>query len=264
MIHRNELERILSIMLENKKDFEEELSTLPDGELYCLKNRDSKLYYERFPRKGNRKKEKRVAITRNLLKVHALVRKKYLLKAISIIKKDIRTIEMAIKHYADYDEESVMSKFLVKHPELREGIYHVRQSDEEWADNYVRQKVFYDENLKHLSSDGVRMRSKNEVYIASRLDHFGIPYRYEARVNHPDVSRVPDFTIRRPRDGKIIYWEHLGKTDSEDYLIGNGRKFEEYRDVKIVPWDNLIITYDNADGGIDAKIIDAMIHGWLL
>jgi hypothetical protein len=229
-----------------------------------MRNRNKTFYYERFPQKGNRKKERRVGITLDSNRVHALVRKEYLLKAIALVEKDIRTIEMAIKHYANYDEESVMAKFLEKHPELGEGVYHGKQSDEEWADNYVRQKGFYEEDLKHMSSDGVRMRSKNEVYIASRLDHFGIPYRYEAKVNHPDVSGVPDFTIKRPRDGKIIYWEHLGKTDNEEYLIGNRRKFEEYKNAEIVPWDNLIITYDNAGGGIDAKIIDAMIQGWLL
>ena len=264
MIHREELVRIRSIMIENSEDYKAELSTLSDGELFCADNRGRKLYYQRFPKKGNRKKEKRVGITKDSGKVFSLVRKEYLTKAIAIIEKDIRIIDMAIKHYVNYDEESVMAKFLEKHPELSEGVYHGKQSDEEWADSYVRQENFYDESRKHTSAKGEKMRSKNEIYISSRLDHYEIPYRYEASIAHPDVDRIPDFTIRRPRDGKIIYWEHLGVTDSEDYLLGNGIKFREYRDIGIVPWDNLIVTYDDADGNIDAKIIEAMIEGWLL
>lgn len=264
MIHKNELMRIRSVMIENRKDYESELKEMPEGELYCLRNRDAQLYYQRFPKRGNRKKEKRVGITKDSDKVFSLVRKEYLIKAIAIIDRDIRTIDMAIKHYVNYDEESVMAKFLEKHPELSEGVYHGKQSDAEWADSYVRQENFYDESRKHTSAKGEKMRSKNEIYISSRLDHYEIPYRYEASIAHPDVDRIPDFTIRRPRDGKIIYWEHLGVTDSEDYLLGNGIKFREYRDIGIVPWDNLIVTYDDADGNIDAKIIEAMIEGWLL
>ena len=49
-----------------------------------------------------------------------------------------------------------------------------------------------------------------------------------------------------------------------DYMDSNRSKFAAYETVGIVPWDNLIITYDQADGGINEKLIDAMIHGWLL
>lgn len=264
MVHRQELDRIRSVLKENKADLESELKTLPQGQLYCLQRNGRWFYYELFPKKGNRKKEKRVGITGDVDKIFALVRKYYITRAVALVEKDIKVLDMAIKHYADFDEESVMAKLLDKHPELSEGIYHGQQSDEAWADDYERQKDFYDKDLKDTSAKGIKMRSKNEVYIASRLDHFHIPYRYEASVPHPDVDRVPDFTIRRPRDGKIIFWEHLGKTGDKGYMSGNEIKFIEYENAEIVPWDNLIVTYDTPDGGIDAKIIDAMIQGWLL
>ena len=264
MIHRQELNRIRSVLEDNRADLEKELNSLPQGQLYCLQKNGRWFYYELFPKKGNRKKEKRVGITEDMDKVFALVRKSYIRKALDIIGKDIKVLDMAIKHYVDFDEETVMSKLLDKHPELSEGIYHGQQSDEAWADDYERQKEFYENGRTSTSAKGVEMRSKNEVYIASRLDHYKIPYRYEASVPHPDVSRIPDFTIRRPRDGKIIYWEHLGKIGDSDYRSGNELKFIEYENSGIVPWDNLIVTYDTSDGGIDAKLIDAMIQGWLL
>lgn len=264
MVHKIELERIHFFLIERKSDLEEELKTLPEGKLYCLQSDDRWFYYQLLPKKGNRKKEKRIGISRDIDTIFALTRKSYISKALALIEKDIKVLEMALKHYAAFDEETVMAKFLTRHPELRDGIYYGRQLDEFWADDYEKQTAFYEEELRHVSADGTMMRSKNEVYIASRLDHYGIPYRYECPVAHPDVSRIPDFTIRRPRDGKIIYWEHLGLTGDEDYMRDNELKLVEYQHAGIVPWDNLIITYDTPDGGIDAKLIEAMIQGWLL
>lgn len=264
MVHRKELERLLSILTQSKYDMENELSGLPEGSLHCVKRGERWFYYQLLPKVGNRKKEKRIGISRDIDTIFALVRKSYLNNALKLVQKDIATIEMAIKHYVDFDEESLMRKFLAKHPELSAGIYHGQQSDKAWAEDYERQKDFYMESLKDTSVRGESMRSKNEVFIASRLDHYGIPYRYESSVPHPDVSRVPDFTIRRPRDGKIIYWEHLGMTGDGGYMERNEVKFIEYENADIVPWDNLIVTYDTADGGIDARIIEAMIEGWLL
>lgn len=264
MIYRKELERIHSMLLERKEDLEDELNTLPEGVLFASWREDRWFYYQLLPKKGNRKKEKRIGISRDVDTIFALTRKMYITKALALVEKDIKVLEMALRHYAPFDEETVMAKYLIRHPELRDGIYHGRQSDEFWADAYEKQTAFYAEELRHVSVDGTMMRSKNEVYIASRLDHYGIPYRYECPVAHPDVFRIPDFTIRRPRDGKIIYWEHLGLTGDEDYMSGNESKFVEYQHAGIVPWDNLIVTYDMIDGGIDAKIIEAMIQGWLL
>ena len=264
MVHRKELEHILSILLERKADLNNELESLPEGSLYCLKNDDRWFYYQLLPKTGNRKKEKRIGISRDIDRIFALTRKLYIDKTLVLIEKDIKVLEMAIKHYVNLDEESVMARFLVKHPELRDGIYHGRQSDEAWAEDYEKQTDFYKNKLRHVSAKGILMRSKNEVYIASRLDHYSIPYRYECPVAHPDVYRIPDFTIRRPRDDKIIYWEHMGLTGDEDYLNDNARKQIEFQHAGIVPWDNLILTYDSPDGSIDAKIIEAMILGWLL
>ena len=264
MIHKSELERIKTILLDNKADLEAELTTLPDGVLYCAKRNGKTYYYQLLTKKGNRKKERRNGISKDTEMIFALVRKIYIIKALSRIDKDIKTIEMAIKHYVCFDEESVMSTFLDKYPELAAGLLHGHQSDKDWAQDFEKQQDFYASERKHTSLNGESMLSKNELYIAARLDHHNIPYRYEAAVPHPDVSRLPDFTIRRPRDGKIIYWEHLGKTADGDYMSGNELKFVEYENSGIVPWENLIVTYDTEDGGIDARIIEGMIIGWLL
>ena len=264
MLYKEELIRIKTRIEETAEDLQKEMEELPDGELSILRRGDRRFFYQLFPKIGNRKKVRRKGITNDTQTIMGLVRKRYITKAVQVIDKDIKVLEMAIKHYQPFDEESLMSDYVTKNPGLEVGIYHGTQSDAVWADNYKRQEDFYSEHLIHTAADGTPMRSRAELYIASRLDHYGIPYRYEAPVGHPDVDRIPDFTIRRPRDGKIIYWEHLGLTGDEGYMQGNELKFIEYENAEIVPWDNLIITYDMKDGRFDAKIIDAMIQGWLL
>lgn len=264
MLHKQELIRIRTVIEETKGDLQSELKELPEGNLNILKRGDKRFFFQFIPAKGNRKKARSIGITKDTGTIMALIRKRYIEKALKVIDRDIRTLDIAIRHYLPFDEETLMKEYLEKNPGLEPGIYHGIQLDEDWADDYRRQEDFYSDQLVHVSPKGELMRSKGEVYIAARLDHFGIPYRYEASVPHPDVDRVPDFTIRRPRDRKIIYWEHLGRTGDEDYMQGNEIKFLEYENADIVPWDNLIVTYDMKDGGIDAKIIDAMIQGWLL
>ncbi len=264
MQHIYELERIRTIIKETEADLTKELKSLPDGMLTIRRQGNRRFYYQHFPKTGNRKKARSKGITNETETIMGLVRKKYIEKALLVIDKDIKTLDMAIKHYQPFDEATLMAGFVEKNPGLEVGLYHGIQSDEAWADDYIRQKDLFKEQLIYTSAKGVPMRSLGEVYISSRLDHYGIPYRYEASVPHPDVKRIPDFTIRRPRDGKIIYWEHLGLTDDKGYMQRNDLKFVEYENADIVPWDNLIITYNKEDGGYDAKIIEAMIQGWLL
>ena len=180
------------------------------------------------------------------------------------IEKDIRLIEKAARYYVPSDENSIMAHFIEKEPELAHGIYKLSVDENEWKTLFNRIDNYHEENLTQIASDGKRMRSKNEVYIASRLDHYGITYRSDCPTGIPDLAYVPDFTVLRKRDNKTIYWEHLGMMDDNDYRKANKRKLEQYEEFNIVPWDNLILTYDTPGGGIRADYIEAMIKVWLL
>lgn len=264
MVYKEQIQRVIRELAERKQDLAAELKTLPEGEIHVVDREPNYYYYERFPKRGNRKKERRLGISTNKDRIMALVRKRYVTLAMDVIDNDILVLEDALKLYKGTDENSVMEEFFEKYPQLSGYAYYGLQSDEDWANDFETQKDFYEEEHKHTSLKGEKMLSKNELYIAARLDHHKIPYRYEDTVDHPDVDRLPDFKIRRPRDGKIIYWEHVGRTTDSDYMGRNEVKFIEYENAGIVPWDNLIITYDQSDGGINAKLIEAMIYGWLL
>ena len=264
MVYKEQLQSIYSDMQRQKSLLEKEQDYLPDGYLNIRTYNQKSYYTWQIPKGGRRKKTFRKGITKDKEQVNKLVRKRYLDDAIIRINKDIRLLEALLSQYKEIDEGSVMKEYIQKHPDLKDGLRYGNMSDEEWMANYIKPVNFYEDGLKSTFSSGSKMRSRGEIIIASRLEFFGIPYRYEAKIPHPDVNRVSDFTIRRPRDGKIFYWEHLGKTTDMKYLEENIRKLREYVDIGITPWDNLIITYDQDDGGIDVKRIDAIIKGWLL
>ena len=264
MVYRNELERIKRELIERREDLSRELKHLPAGEFMCTEQYNNRRYLQRIPATGNRKKERRYGIKKDPLLLNSLVRKEYVVKALGIIDRDIGALEKAVEKYQPVDEDSVMEAFVAKYPELESGIYREVIDMEEWVRRFSRIDDYHPENLKHTAIDGTGRRSKNELYIESRLDHHGLTFRSDCPTGIPGLYRVPDFTILRKRDSKIIYWEHMGMMYDSDSRIDNKRKLEEYEEAGIVPWDNLVLTYDTPSGGLRGELIEAMIHGWLL
>lgn len=263
MYYKEQLNALRVWLNDQLLDLNTEYAELPEGSLYVYQKGGKNYYCQRLPKEGNRKKEHRIAITKDSEKVLALVRKKYVESAIENVKNDIAEIERTIDNCRPIGEQSVMESFCAKYPELTKGLYQGGRDPETWAADYI-QPEFHVENLKSISAQGEKMRSGGEMYIASRLDHFGIPYRYEDDTGIPDLRYAPDFKILRPRDHKIIYWEHFGKVDDYDYVRDNIEKVRDYIDYGIKPWDNLIMTFNNEQGGFNGKLIDAMIECWLL
>ena len=264
MIYKEDLERIREELDQRKADLLTELDQLPQGELYCLSKDGKKYYYNRIPATGNRKKEHRYGISRAPELIYDLVRKEYIVSALKIIDRDIKALQYAISHYKPLDENTVMSEFMKKNPELAEGVYRKPVDPEIWKQTFRPMDAFHEEGKSSKTAGGEKTLSKNELYIASRLDHYGLVYRHDCPTGIPGLYRNPDFQILRPRDYKIIYWEHFGMMDDREYFIDYKRKMEEYEEHGIVPWDNLIATYSYTKGGLDGRMIESMIRGWLL
>ena len=263
MYYREDIERLCSNLKERELDLRDELSMLPDGEFYAYAENGRTRYYQRFRREGNRKKERRVGIKNDPWLVNSLVRKKYVTEALQRLEKDIAAADKLLALYVPADENSVMGAFIDKYPELAGSIYRETKNRHKQGNVTGANAVFHEEGLTSTAADGSYRRSKGEILIGAKLDHYKLEYVYEA-LAHPDLPYRPDFRIVRPRDGKIFFWEHLGLVNDPEYMAYNQKKLAAYETVGIVPWDNLIITYDQADGGINEKLIDAMIHGWLL
>lgn len=264
MKYKEDLERIRRELCELREDLMAELRNLPEGELLCTGEEDKRKYYQRLPVRGYRKKERRYGIKKKPQVLDGLIRKEYAASAIEVMDKDIKVLETALRWYKPVDENTVMQEFAAKYPELGGRIYRNSGDAEEWKNAFSSANDFHPESLKSIDIAGKKRRSKNEVYIASRLDHYKLIYRHDCPTGIPGLYRNPDFQIIRPRDFKIIYWEHFGMMDDLEYVIDYKNKMIDYEKAGIVPWDNLMITFGKTAGDLDARMIEAMIQGWLL
>lgn len=134
---------------------------------------------------------------------------------------------------------------------------------DEWAAAEYEQSDYRSEQRRIVTTSGIYVRSKSEALIVETLQKYQIPFRYEQPLYVGNTSLIPDFTIKRS-DGKLFYWEHEGLTGNRQYLEHQRWKEEIYASVGIVPWDNLIVTYDCSDGCIDLRIVEAEICSKLL
>lgn len=115
----------------------------------------------------------------------------------------------------------------------------------------------------HRTPGGIYVRSKSELLIATHLEYMDIPYRYEAHLVLEGNIVYPDFTILRPADNKLIYWEHMGMLDDFDYAQKASMKLMQYFQCNIRPYDNLITTYDD-NGTLDMAHIEQITNTMLL
>lgn len=134
----------------------------------------------------------------------------------------------------------------------------------EWARAAYEKSSYKSESRVHRTSKGLFVRSKSETLIAEKLYEYGIPFRYE-EVLHIDGGSVmiPDFVLPNAAGG-LYYWEHCGLAGNAEYMKRHRQKVENYEKIGVVPWKNLIVTYDDEYGNINTAIIDSEIRNRLL
>lgn len=124
------------------------------------------------------------------------------------------------------------------------------------------------EDLRHLTSFGLRVRSKSEAILAELLYIMHIPFTYEKplRIKGSDGrwrTVYPDFTFQLP-DGRVLYLEHFGMMNDEGYRESCYRKLTDYFLNGIYPPHNLIITMDGPDGKLDITAVHQLIQNRIL
>lgn len=118
---------------------------------------------------------------------------------------------------------------------------------------------YYEANLIHKTIRGEMVRSKSEVIIANRLYDNQIEYAYEKEVWLGGVRKIPDFTMDDPESGELIYWEHCGMMSDPKYRKKWEEKKRFYEKHGIVEGENLIVSYDDENGGVDSQLIQSYI-----
>ena len=125
-------------------------------------------------------------------------------------------------------------------------------------------KAYYEQALIHRTLKGDLVRSKSEVIIANMLYEAGIEYEYEKELDlGEDGIRIPDFTIDDAESGTCFYWEHCGMLGDASYNKHWQEKKALYEKHNIVEGENLIVSEDSLNGGIDSAAIKALIDKYL-
>lgn len=133
------------------------------------------------------------------------------------------------------------------------------------APNIVEyKKKYYEQGLIHRTLKGDLVRSKSEVIIANMLYEAGIEYEYEKELDlGEDGIRIPDFTIEDAESGLSFYWEHCGMLGDAAYNRHWQEKQALYKKHDIVEGENLIVSKDSLNGGIDSAEIKRLIDTYL-
>ena len=128
----------------------------------------------------------------------------------------------------------------------------------EWAAEPYRENTDHPEHKTHLTRSGLYCRSKSEALIFEIYMSLGLPFHYDETITIGGQRLSPDFIGVR-RDGRFVYHEHCGLS-SEQYRARNDWKSGLYAAADIFPGDNLIYTYDDPNGNINARLAEALIR----
>ena len=254
-------------MIQTKEYFQEMLSDLqvqlkkanesfekcPEGSLVQYNRGGRMTFFQVTKDSGGRKRR---GITRNNQLIKNLIEKAYLQEEIRILKRDIQALEGFLMKYEEPFFFNIHKNVPVRFKVLNQKL--LANKHDLWETAAYRQSDYKPEGRRHITSAGLKVRSKSEVVIAEKLHEHGLPFRYEQVLSIGGREFAPDFTVRSST-GKIFYWEHCGMTSDENYINYNRWKLSQYEKVGIVPWDNLIVTYDSEDGILNIPLIESEI-----
>ena len=291
MIAKQYFVEIEKLLLERKRAIEGELAGLDEfagGNIMMCNVRDCRTAYCNdaesdesdgkkaqlvYASRGADGKRKRTRVDGDAPEVKAVLRRLYLTEELALVGKNMRAIQQAKSVYFDHTVDDVLARMPEKFRGLPETYFLLgvsASSDgglsssldvelDAWARAPYQKSDYMPEGREHTTSRGLKVRSKSEAAICEALYKFEVPFRYEEELVVGRHKYAPDFVVRSQKNGKLFYWEHCGLTSSRDYMDRHYRKMQDYEKFGIVPWDNLIVTYDGEGGTINLAWIEAII-----
>lgn len=160
------------------------------------------------------------------------------------------------KVYANLNEyrQALVSPFVISNEEFAK----------KWQQEPYETNPYYPEEKVYTTKRDELVRSKSEVLLADMFYEMGIPYRYEAQLKLQNGKiKYPDFTLLKVHTRELIYHEHLGLLDDEEYRKAALRKLDEYRRNGIFHGKNLMITYEGEGSYLNIKEIKMQVQAIL-
>ena len=258
-----------------------ELNRSPRGRLSICKEKDGTRYFKLAYREGHRIRK---GIGKNEQMIYALAHKAYLQEHLSRLKHNNDILAACLRKMVDCDPSDIIAvlpdnyslldpAFIVR-PELLGGnIFRPCPSRDvrpvalkttigdmslwDWGRLPYCENTSYPEHKIHLASNGLFARSKSEVLLIEAYDRRSLPYHYDETVQIGSSWISPDF-ISAKRNGELVIHEHFGM-DSEGYNERRRRKMDLYETAGFYQGRNLILTFDDENGAIDMRLVEAIL-----
>lgn len=175
-----------------------------------------------------------------------LIQKEYSKVFLKEATKELAQIDNFLKRHSPIPPELAIDRLHKnKTPFARPYLYTDEEIGRLWEKEPYQCSDYKIEEKVYPTNKGENVRTKSEASIANMYYEMGIPYRYECELMLADGRiKFPDFTILDTRKRKIIYHEHLGMLDEDDYRKKNLKKLSDYRKNGIYTGKNLILTFE--------------------
>lgn len=103
---------------------------------------------------------------------------------------------------------------------------------EEAANPSLKYSKLFDSQKIHIASNGIGVRSKEELNIMNRLLSIEIfDVYYERPITIQGKKIFPDFTIYNKTTNTLFYWEHFGVLNNTKYDDSMIKKIELYQQI---------------------------------
>lgn len=233
---------------------ESELKSFPEGHLISSRNGNFTKWYQSIPHQL-----KYIPASK-----HAFAEKLAQKKILELELEDCRTDFLAIDSYLRISAgNNKLQTFLSSGSGVSQLALSIMQNSSvehsEWQNKTYDRCTKHPENLIHKVNSHLSVRSKSECLIALSLIKHSIPFRYECGLPLGNTTLYPDFTILHPFTKQIIYWEHFGLMDDENYVNNVIHKLQLYAEYRILPFQNLLLTYENKEAPLTFNKIEDVI-----
>ena len=230
----------------------------PEGSLRISKGRsahDKDLTNVRFYQRKSQSDRVGTYIPKDKLQIaQALAQKTYAEKLTKTITPKLEMVNELITEYTDNLPESVYAaQSEVRQRLIQPYILPDEEYVAKWLDIPYEPNPKYSETRDQITANGELVRSKSEVIIADNLKMLGIPYKYEAPFKLKDGETIyPDFTCLNVRRRKVIYLEHFGRMDLQEYRTKEFFwKLRHYDAEGIIQGKDLIMTFEDGDNSFN-------------
>ena len=249
------LEQELQYQQNLKQVYLGKMNGLPEGNLSIADVHGHTYYYNRVNGKriylGNQEKNQTIA----QMKAHKL-----LSTCVQHIDSNEKLFRHVIEKYRDVHPELVRSSLGKAYQDAEIDVQPGGMSNyEDWGYQEYQRSTKYPEGLVHRTLKGDYVRSKSEVVIANTIHMKNLQYRSEELTQVGKHIFAPDFKILIPRTGRTKILEHFGMMDNPEYRERALWKMSTYIENGYRPYEDILFTFDDLNGTIDAKNLDILI-----